>query len=338
MSSQSLTSPGPGPTSPSAATDFGRDATVSIVIPVHNERGNIRPLFKELQATISSEAMAGWLPVEVLWIEDESDDGTASLVDELATEHAHVSAIHLRRGWGQSAALSAGMDAATGDIVVPMDGDRQNDPADIPRLLTRVEDGADCVSGWRRDRDDPLSKRIPSRIQTWLAKKTGPDINDFGCTLTAYRAEALSAIDLRGETHRYLPAQLFDKGFDVREVEVNHRPRTEGESRYGLGRLVRGFVDLLFHWFWVRYGSRPMHLFGAVGLLLLGSGATIGAVSVVQRFAFAVPLAPRVPRLILIALSIMTGLLLLVFGVLSELLVKVLHRDNPEYRVKRVVA
>lgn len=308
-----------------------------MVIPVYNEVENIPRLFEELEAVVADQRMADWRPVEIIWIEDGSDDGTAMLIDELAEEHAYVRAIHLRRNWGQSAALAAGMDAAAGDVVVPMDGDCQNDPRDIPRLLAQIDEGYDCVSGHRVNREDPWHKTIPSAIQTRLAKLTGPDINDFGCTLTAYRAEALEAIDLRGETHRYIPAQLYDKGYTVAEVEVRHRPREHGESRYGVGRLVRGFVDLVFHWFWVRYGSRPMHLLGGAGFGLAGLGALIGGVTIIQRFGFGVALEPKTPRLILIALLIMTGLLLVVFGFLTEMVAKLHYRDDDEYRIKRVV-
>lgn len=335
MSSRKRQSPGLGRTSASIATD--RDAVLSVVIPVHNEAENVPQLFDELQATLTRDEMADWQPAEVLWVEDGSTDGTTQAVDDLAASHDHVTAIHLQGTGGQSAALAAGMDAASGDVVVPMDGDLQNDPADIPRLLFHLEDGHDCVSGWRRDRDDPWHKTIPSAIQTRLAKLTGPDINDFGCTLTAYRAEALEAVDLRGETHRYIPAQLYDKGYSVSEVDVNHRPREHGESRYGAGRLIRGFVDLVFHWFWVRYGTRPMHLLGGGGFVAIGAGVGIGLISLVQRYVLGVPLDPRTPRLILVALLVVTGVQLVVFGFLAEMLTKLHQREDTEYRITQVV-
>lgn len=322
-----------GQTSPSVATE----PVLSVVIPVHNEAGNIGKLFQELQDMADSDNMVDWRPVEIIWIEDESTDGTEDLVDRLAMDHDFVRAIHLRKSWGQSAALAAGLEAAEGDVVVPMDGDLQNDPADIPRLLDELDRGYDCVSGRRADRDDPLSKRIPSRIQTTLAKTTGPDINDFGCTLKAYRAQALEALDLRGETHRYLPAQLYDKGYSVTEIEVNHRPREHGQSRYGIGRLIRGFVDLVFHWFWVRYGSRPMHLLGGAGFMLFGISGLLGLVSLGQRFLLGVPLQPRTPRLILIALLAVTGLQFIIFGFLSEMIIKLYYDDDTEYRIESVV-
>lgn len=319
-----------GQTSASAATD----PPLSVVIPVYNEAENIPILFEELRETAMQDGMAEWLPAEIIWVEDGSDDGTGNLIDDLAREHDGVRAIHLRRSWGQSAALAAGIDAARGDVVVPMDGDLQNDPADIPRLLAKLEEGYDCVSGRRCDRDDPWHKTIPSAIQTALAKYTGPDINDFGCTLKAYRAEALEALDLRGETHRYLPAQLYDKGYSITEIGVNHRPREHGDSRYGVGRLVRGFVDLIFHWFWVRYSTRPLHLLGGAGFAAIGTGGLIGLVSVIQKYAFGVSLAPRTPRLVLVALLIIFGLQLLVFGFLAEMLTKLHYREDSEYRIE----
>lgn len=313
------------------------DVRVSVVVPVHNERENLPTLLEELEAVFSERAMATYCPFEVIFVEDESDDGTASWVDDCALTNDNVSAIHLKRSYGQSAALAAGFDAAAGEIIIPMDGDLQNDPGDIPRLLDELERGYDAVSGWRRDRDDPWHKTIPSAVQTRLATLTGPNIHDFGCTLTVYRREALEDIDLYGEGHRYIPAKLYDKGYSIGEVEVNHRPRVHGESRYGVGRLIRGFVDLLFHWFWVRYSTRPLHLFGAAGLGSLGLGLGIGTISLIQRFAFGVPLNPRTPRLILISLLVIFGVQLLIFGALAEMLTKLHYRDDPEYRVDRVI-
>lgn len=307
--------------------------TVSVVIPVYNERENLPQLFDEIEEVFAELDHEH----KILFVEDGSTDGTAEWIDEHARKHHHVSAIHLKRSWGQSAALAAGFDHASGEIVVAMDGDLQNDPHDIPALLETLEEGYDCVSGRRVDRDDPLSKTIPSAIQTRLAKLTGPDINDFGCTLKAYRREALECIDLRGETHRYIPAQLYDAGYSITEIDVNHRPREHGESRYGIGRLARGFVDLLFHLFWTRYSTRPMHIFGTSGLVMMALGVAIGGVSLIQRYVFAVPLEPRTPRLMLIVLLTIFGLQLFVFGVLAEMLTKIHYRDRSEYRIADIV-
>lgn len=321
---------------PSPPPDTSTPVRLSIVIPVHNEAGNIQPLHDELHA-IRTGALQGYQPLEVLWVEDGSTDGTARIVGDLASRDEHTRAIHLRRSWGQSAALAAGFDHARGDIVVPMDGDGQNDPADIPRLVSRLEAGYDCVSGRRTDRDDPWHKTIPSAIQTHLAKLTGPSINDYGCTLKAYRREALDDIDLYGDGHRYIPSKLYDKGYTVTELAVNHRPRTHGQSRYGAGRLLRGLVDLFYHWFWVHYSTRPIHFFGALGLFALAAGGALGIVSLVQRYAYGVALATKTPRLILTSLLIIFGVQLVVFGVIAEMLTALHYRDDTEYRVQRVV-
>jgi glycosyltransferase involved in cell wall biosynthesis len=313
------------------------DVQLSIVLPVYNEVENIPILFEELRHTLRNDIQDSHSPYEVIWVEDGSDDGTARSIDELAAEHSFVTAIHLRRNWGQSAALASGFDTAAGNVVVPMDADLQNDPADIPVLLEKLDEGYDCVSGYRKERDDPLSKRIPSRIQTTLAKWTGPDINDFGCTLKAYRNDALEDIDLYGEGHRYIPAKLYDKGYSITEVEVNHRPRERGESRYGVGRLVRGFSDLVFHYLWNEYSTRPFHLFGGLGFLILSFGVLIGGVLVGQRFLLGVSLMQHLPALLLSVAMVLFGLVVLMFGTVIEFLTKLYYRDEQEYRIDRVV-
>lgn len=310
---------------------------VSVVVPVYNERENLPPLLEEIDAAFLSGEIDAWRPYEIIFVEDDSTDGTGAWVDDAALANDNIRAVHLKRNWGQSAALAAGFDEARGEVIVPMDGDLQNNPADIPALLEKINAGADCVSGWRKDRDDPWHKTIPSALQTRLAKFTGPDINDFGCTLTAYRREALEAIDLRGETHRYIPAQLYDKGYSVTEVEVDHRPREHGQSRYGFGRLLRGFVDLIFHWVWVRYSASPMHLLGGAGVVLTGLGVLLGVLSLGQKYLLGQQLAPHLPRLVLLSLLIVTGVLLLVFGIQAELMMKLYYRDETEYRVDRIV-
>lgn len=309
---------------------------ISVVVPVHNEVENIPQLIDELQKTFSLPSMEAYQPWEVLLVEDESTDGTAEIIDDLASEHDHIKSIHLKRSYGQSAALAAGFDNSKGEIIVPMDGDLQNDPQDIPVLLDKLEEGYDCVSGWRKDRHDPWSKRLPSAIQTRLAKLTGPEINDFGCTLKVYRSEALEDIDLYGEGHRYIPAKLYDKGYSVTEVEVNHRERKYGNSRYGLGRLIRGFVDLLFHVFWVRYSTCPLHVLGGAGILSMAAGGLFGTLSLVQRFVFNMPLESRTPRLILVALLVIFGLQLFIFGILAEMMTKIHYQSTPEYRIDQV--
>lgn len=322
-----------GRTSPSHQTDVA----VSVVLPVYNEVENIPILFDELTAVFQSPEMDGYREYEVIFVEDGSDDGTGELIDNYAAEHPHVQSIHLARNWGQSAALAAGFDVSRGEIIVPMDADLQNDPQDIPALIRRIEVGYDCVSGYRKDRNDPVTKTIPSGIQTRLAKLTGPDINDFGCTLTAYRAEALEGISLYGEEHRYIPAQLYDRGYSITEVEVNHRPREHGESRYGFGRLLRGFSDLIFHLLWNRYSTRPFHLFGGGGFVIFMLGMLLGSWFVVAKYALGQPLGPNLPQLLLAVGMVLFGALMVVFGVVIQFLTRMYYDDRPEYRVERVV-
>lgn len=318
-----------------AADDSAPDGVrTSVVLPVYNEVENVGPLLEELREVIESESMAEYRPVEVLMADDGSTDGTRDRLAELAAEVPFLRVVLLRRNFGQSAALAAGIDHARGEYVVTMDADGQNDPADVPRLLAKLEDGYDCVSGWRRDRDDPLRKTVPSAIQTRMARWTGPDIHDFGCTLTAYRAVGLRDIDLYGEGHRYIPAKLYKRGYDITELPVEHRPRTAGETKYGPKRLVRGFVDLLFHAFWNRYSTRPSHFLGGVGLLLGGVGTLIGGHAVVLKYAFGESLAPHTPRLLLSVGLVLFGFQLLLFGFLAEMIVKQQYRNERPYRVE----
>jgi len=323
-----------GPTGEAGATE-ATEVRTSIVLPAYNEAGNLRPLVEELVDVLADERMAGFRPVEILVVDDGSTDGTTAELEALAEAYPLVRGVFLRANFGQSAALRAGFDEATGEYLVTLDADGQNDPADIPTLLRRLTDGYDCVSGWRTDRDDPLSKTIPSRIQTALATYTGPEIHDFGCTLKAYRREAVADLQLRGEGHRYIPAKLYDRGYDITEEPVAHRPREHGSSKYGAARLVRGFVDLLFQVFWNRYSRRPMHLLGGAGIVLMTVGTLLGTHAVVSKYAFGASLTPHLPRLILTAALLLFGVQLVMFGVLAEMLTRLLYRDDRPYRIAR---
>lgn len=329
----------PTQTSPSSqkTTETAQNPVTSVVLPTYNESGNVEQLVRELRAVFADEEMRRYRPVEFIWVDGGSDDGTRRIIRELCADDESMHAVFLRRRFGQSPALAAGFHRASGEIIIPMDADLQNDPHDIPMLLDELEKGYDAVSGWRRDRHDPWHKTIPSAIQTRLAKLTGPEINDFGCTMKAYRREALEEIDLYGEGHRYLPSKLHKLGYSITEREVNHRPREHGESRYGAGRLVRGFVDLLFQVFWVRYSTRPLHVFGGTGIASLGAGVALGLWMVLANFFLGTELLPNLPQLLLSVGLVLFGLQLFVFGVIAEFLTKLYYRDDVEYRIAETV-
>jgi len=308
---------------------------VCVTIPAYNEEGSIGPLIDELRGAF--DGLVKYRPYEIIVVDDGSADSTRETIRNLADEHSEVIGIFLSRNFGQSAALHAGIEEADGEWIVTLDADRQNDPADIPKLLNELTEGYDCVSGWRRNRDDPVTKTVPSAIQTRLARWTGPDIHDFGCTLKAYRAPALEEISLYGEGHRYIPAKLYHRGYDVTEVEVNHRPRTEGQTKYGAARLIKGFVDLLFHAFWNRFSTRPIHFLGGFGLLSFGLGTLIGVHALYLKYGLGQSLLPRLPRLMLVVALVLFGLLMIMFGFLAEMITMLHYREREAFRIESVV-
>jgi glycosyltransferase involved in cell wall biosynthesis len=307
---------------------------ISVVIPLHDEVDNVADLHRELTAAL--EPMGR--PYEILLVDDGSRDGTLERLVELEARDRRVRVLRLRRNFGQTAAFSAGFDHAHGRIVVTSDGDLQNDPADIPALVATLEQGFDMVCGWRRERRDPLSRRIPS----WFANKiiswsTGVHLHDYGCSLKAIRSEVIKGIRLYGEMHRFIPAVASWMGVSLTEMPVNHRPRTRGRSKYGFGRTLRVLLDLFTVKFLVAYGSRPAHLFGKLGL---GSGALgaavlgyLGWVKFVQDEA----IGGR-PLLVAGVFLLGLGVMLVMNGLLAELLVRVYHesQNKPTYVVKEV--
>ena len=240
-------------------------ARLSILIPVYNEVGNVVELHQELDQVLRVLAN----PYEIIFVDDGSNDGTTALLAKIQdADPEHVRVAFLRRNCGQTAALSAALDLSRGSILIPMDGDRQNDPADIPRLLAKLDEGYDVVSGWRRHRQDRfLTRKVPS----WLANRivariSGVALHDFGCTLKAYRRTVLEGVRLYGEMHRFIPIFASWQGARVVELEVNHRPRTAGKTKYGLGRTFNVVLDLILIRFFQKYAQRPIHLFGRIGL------------------------------------------------------------------------
>ena len=248
---------------------------LSVVIPVFDEAPNLPDLVKGLLAALEPLAR----PFEVVFVNDGSKDGSDRLLDELAAKEPRIVVVHFRRNFGQTAALAAGFDMARGKILIPMDGDLQNDPADIARLLAKLDEGHDVVSGWRKDRKDPLSKRIPSRfanaIISWVS---GVPLHDYGCTLKAYRREVLEGVALYGEMHRFIPIYASFRGARVTELPVTHHPRTHGKSHYGIERTFKVLLDLIVVKFFASYMNKPIYLFGAFGCVsLFGSFLSLTA-------------------------------------------------------------
>ncbi len=298
---------------------------ISVVVPLYNEVDNVEDLHRQVTAALEPTGRT----FELVLVDDGSTDGTQERLLELEARDARVRAVVLRRNFGQTAAFSAGFDRSRGDVVVTSDGDLQNDPADIPALVEKLEkDDLDMVCGWRRKRQDPLSKRIPSffanRLISWA---TGVRLHDYGCSLKAMRGEVARGIRLYGEMHRFIPAVASWMGVRLEELPVNHRPRTRGSSKYGLGRTVRVLLDLFTVRFLHSYGTRPAHLFGLVGLLFGSLGSAILAYLAVLKLVFDEAIGGR-PLLLLGALLFLTGVILVSFGLLGELLVRTWHESQ----------
>ncbi|MEJ7566996.1 MAG: glycosyltransferase family 2 protein [Gaiellaceae bacterium] len=288
---------------------------ISVVVPVHNEERSVALLLDELGSALDGIGR----PWEAVFVDDGSTDGTFSALTRLHAASDNVRIVRLRRNFGKAAALQAGFEEARGDVIVTIDGDLQDDPAEIPRLLAKLDEGFDLVSGWKTKRRDPLSRRIPSRIFNAVSgRMSGLRLHDLNCGLKAYRAEVLRGLRLYGELHRFVPVLAHYRGFRVAEVPVNHRPREHGRSRYGMERYVRGFLDLLTVTFMGRYRHRPLHLFGSLGLVLsvLG-GVVLAYLTVLKLGGHAIG---HRPLLTLGVLLVVVGIQLLSLGLLSELI------------------
>jgi glycosyltransferase involved in cell wall biosynthesis len=307
----------------------------SVVIPVYNEERNIVPLYKKLKPVMDKLGKK----YEIIFIDDGSRDKTYKAVRNLHNSDKSVKVIKLRKNFGQTAAISAGFDNSRGKVIITMDGDLQNDPKDIPRLLAKIDKGYDVVSGWRHNRKDPaLSKKVPSKLSNRLARRlTGMNLHDFGCTLKAYTRESIKDIELYGEMHRYIPAIAAWHGFRITEVKVNHHSRKYGTTKYGSGRLIHGFLDLLNLKFWSDYSTRPLHFFGKMGALSFGLGFIIGFYKVFMRFIFGIPLEGG-PLLIFAVMLIILGVQLIMFGFLGEIMVRMYYRGKRKiYNIKEIL-
>jgi glycosyltransferase involved in cell wall biosynthesis len=306
---------------------------LSIVVPLYNERDNLVPLHEELARVLGSAAS-----YEMLFIDDGSTDGSAEVLRTIKAGDTHVRVFRLARNSGQTAALACGLHQAVGDVVVAIDGDGENDPDDIPRLLAKLAQGYDLVSGWRTERwaGARLSRRLPSvaanRLISWM---TGVRLHDYGCTLKAYRRDLAHRLMLYGEMHRFVPAIAAEQGARIAEVEVSFRPRRTGKSKYGPGRIVRTFLDLLTVKFLSGYSTRPIQVFGAIGLVVGLIGATWTAILVFEKIVLGRPLHDR-PALLLAILMVIVGVQFISIGLLGEMLTRTYHesQDKPVYVIK----
>ena len=288
---------------------------ISVVVPVHEEERTVALLFEELQAALDPLGQ----PWEAVFVDDGSTDGSFAALTRLHNAHDNVRVVRLRRNFGKAAALAAGFANAQGEVVVTIDADLQDDPAEIPRLLAKLDEGFDLVSGWKAHRRDPITRRALSRIFNWVTGRvSGLRLHDLNCGLKAYRAEVLQDLRLYGELHRFIPVLAHYRGHRIAELAVNHRPREHGRSRYGVERYMRGFLDLLTVSFIGRYRYRPLHLFGGLGLTLGAFGlAVLVYLTALKIDGQAIG---RRPLLILGVLLVVVGLQFFSLGLISELI------------------
>lgn len=303
---------------------------ISIVVPLYNEEGNVAELHRRILAI--GQKMGKNL--EIIFVDDGSTDQTLQFCRNLKP----LKLIQFRKRFGQTAAFDAGIKASTGEIIVTLDGDLQNDPADIPLLLAEMEKGFDVVSGWRWKRKDPVLKKISSRLANLLRKVLVEDhIHDSGCSLKAYKRECFKDVDLFGEMHRFMPAILQFDGYKVSEVKVNHFPRLHGKTKYNWKRGVKGIADMLSIWFWRKYSNRPIHLFGGGGFFFTLMGLAILIWMAVEKIFFGISLSEKIWPLIGVFL-VMVGIQLFIFGLLADILVKNYYktRGAMNYSIKSV--
>ncbi len=309
---------------------------LSVVIPLFNEEENINPLHQELTAALERLDLA----YEIIIVDDGSTDRSFQLLRALQAEDDRLTVTRFRRNFGQTAAFAAGFDRARGHAVVTLDADLQNDPADIPLLLDKLDEGYDVVSGWRMHRKDPfVTRRLPSIVaNAMISWSTGVHLHDYGCSLKVYRCEVVKNLQLYGELHRFIPALASWMGVEVAEVPVNHRARLHGSSKYGLSRILRVLLDLLTVRFLLSYATRPIQIFGLVGLLAFAVGSLLTLYLGIVRLFLRQPISGR-PLLLLAILLTLIGVQFITMGLLGELMVRTYHESQrkPIYMVREVL-
>ena len=307
---------------------------ISVVIPVYNEVEALPELHQTLTDALDRISRSA----EIVFVDDGSSDGSAAVLDALAHADARVQVLHLRRNYGQTAALMAAFQHSTGDVIIPMDGDGQNDPGDIPRLLDKLSEGFDVVSGWRTRRDDRFSRRLPSVVANRLTSALlGVPLHDYGCTMKAYRREVIEDIRLYGEMHRFIPIYAAWEGASVTELPVSHHARQHGKSKYGFGRIYRVLLDLVIMYFIDRAFDRPMQFFGKLGLAFWGLSGLTFVLAVVLKFGYEVSLI-QTPLPLLAATIGLSGVLFILLGLIAEVQARIYFeaRGKAPYKVKSV--
>jgi dolichol-phosphate mannosyltransferase len=310
---------------------------VSIVLPIRDEVESLPLLIEAIASTLNSHELS----YEIICVDDGSTDGSTDFLKQQAQVRTDLKAVILRRNYGQTAAMSAGFNYATGKAIVTLDADLQNDPADIPMLLAKLDEGYDLVSGWRQNRQDgAVNRLLPSKIANWLIRRTtSVYIHDYGCSLKAYRSELVADMNLYGELHRFLPALAYIEGARITEMPVRHHARRFGKSKYGIWRTFRVIMDLVTILFMKKFLTRPMHVFGILGMISMTTGVGLGIYLTVIKLAFGATIGNR-PLLILAVLLLVTGVQLFSFGLLAELLMRTYHESQgrPIYRVREIIA
>jgi glycosyltransferase involved in cell wall biosynthesis len=309
---------------------------LSIVIPIHNEADSIPSLYQELRTTLKTTGKT----FEIIMINDGSEDESEEILNRLGKEDRGLKIIHFRRNYGQTAAIMAGIDHASGDIVIPIDADNQNDPADIPRLLTKIDEGFDVVSGWRRDRKDRRFFRVlPSRIANLaISKISGIRLHDYGCTLKAYKRDVIKDVKLYGEMHRFIPIYASWQGARVAEIVVRHHPRTQGNSHYGISRTSRVVLDLLLIRFLDKYSRNPIHLFGGFGLFNFLLALVSFGLMVYYKFWGGKSFI-ETPLPILIVFFLLIGVMAIFIGFVAEILMRTYYESQKRgpYTIKQIL-
>ncbi|MEK6894951.1 MAG: glycosyltransferase family 2 protein [Nanoarchaeota archaeon] len=309
---------------------------LSVIIPIYNESENVGPLYSELSEELKRLANKKTISsYEIIFVNDGSKDKTKEILEQLSKVDKKLKGINLRRNFGQTAALKAGFDNSSGDLIVTMDGDLQNDPKDIGRLIEKIKQGYDVVSGWRYKRHDSLGKRLSSRIMNNLRQNLiGDYLHDYGCALKIYKKECLKDLELFGELHRYITAYLYIKGYKIGEIKVNHRQRKFGKTKYKFNRGLNGILDLMFLKYWSSFSNRPLHLFGRLGIYQWILAAIIVIEQIVK--AYLIKELAFGPLLALASMLGITGLITIIFGFLFEITSRTYFRDEKIYSIKEI--